>query len=165
MNTWLFPGQGSQVVGMGNEFYQSFDIVKKIFEEADSKLNFPISKLILEGPENDLQLTKNTQPAILSDKIINFDPNSDKIGFGSVTASTENFLSATGASSFLDALTEANTAMSAGKIYYFSYNVASATDGFGLLFNDIDGDGSSDTFLTLTGITTDVISHQNLIIA
>ena len=109
--------------------------------------------------------TANTHAAILSDKIINFDPNSDKLGFGSVTASNENFLSATGASSFSDALTKANTAMSAGKIYYFSYNVASATDGFGLLFNDSDGDGSSDTFLTLTGITTDVISHQNLIIA
>jgi len=109
--------------------------------------------------------TANTHAAILSDKIINFDPNSDKLGFGSVTASTENFLSATGASSFSDALTKANTAMSAGKIYYFSYNVASATDGFGLLFNDSDGDGSSDTFLTLTGITTDVISYQNLIIA
>ena len=109
--------------------------------------------------------TANTHAAILSDKIINFDPNSDKLGFGSVTASTENFLSATGASSFSDALTKANTAMTAGKIYYFSYDVASATDGFGLLFNDSDGDGSSDTFLTLTGITTDVISHQNLIIA
>ena len=55
--------------------------------------------------------------------------------------------------------------MTAGKKYYFSYDVAGATDGFGLLFNDSDGDGSSDTFLTLTGITTDVISHQNLIIA
>ena len=109
--------------------------------------------------------TANTHAAILSDKIINFDPNSDKLGFGSVTASNENFLSATGASSFSDALTKANTAMSAGKIYYFSYDVASATDGFGLLFNDSDGDGSSDTFLTLTGITTDVISYQNLIIA
>ena len=109
--------------------------------------------------------TANTHAAILSDKIINFDPNSDKLGFGSVTASTENFLSATGASSFSDALTKANTAMKAGKIYYFSYDVASATDGFGLLFNDSDGDGSSDTFLTLIGITTDVISHQNLIIA
>ena len=64
--------------------------------------------------------TANTHAAILSDKIINFDPNSDKLGFGSVTASTENFLSATGASSFSDALTKANTAMSAGKIYYFS---------------------------------------------
>ena len=56
-------------------------------------------------------------------------------------------------------MTKANTAMKAGKIYYFSYDGASATDGFGLLFNDSDGDGSSDTF-NLIGITTDVISHK-----
>ena len=66
MNALLFPGQGSQVVGMGSEFYTQFDLVKKIFKQADEKLNFPISKLILEGPENELQLTKNTQPAILT---------------------------------------------------------------------------------------------------
>ena len=65
MNALLFPGQGSQVVGMGLEFYNNFSIVKKIFEEADEKLNFKISKIILEGPENDLKLTKNTQPSIL----------------------------------------------------------------------------------------------------
>ena len=66
MNALLFPGQGSQVVGMGSEIYKEFDLVKKIFQQADEKLNFPISKLILEGPENELQLTKNTQPAILT---------------------------------------------------------------------------------------------------
>ena len=66
MNALLFPGQGSQVVGMGSEFYSNFDIVKKIFKQADEKLNYPISKLILEGPENKLQLTENTQPAILT---------------------------------------------------------------------------------------------------
>jgi len=65
MNALLFPGQGSQIVGMGHEFYKNFKIVKEIFNQADDKLNFPISKLILEGPENELQLTKNTQPAIL----------------------------------------------------------------------------------------------------
>ena len=65
MNAILFPGQGSQIVGMGSEFFNSFDIVKKIFKEADEKLNFKISKIILEGPESDLTLTKNTQPAIL----------------------------------------------------------------------------------------------------
>jgi [acyl-carrier-protein] S-malonyltransferase len=66
MNAILFPGQGSQIVGMGLEFYKNFSIVKKIFNQADEKLGFPISKIILEGPENELQLTKNTQPAILT---------------------------------------------------------------------------------------------------
>ncbi len=66
MNAIIFPGQGSQVVGMGLEFYNNFEIVKKIFQTADQKLNFKISKLILEGPDNELKLTKNTQPAILT---------------------------------------------------------------------------------------------------
>ena len=66
MSALLFPGQGSQIVGMGSEFYNNFNIVKKIFNEADQKLNFPISKMILEGPEDQLQLTQNTQPAILT---------------------------------------------------------------------------------------------------
>ena len=65
MNALLFPGQGSQAVGMGQEFYSNFKMVKKIFNQADEKLNYPISKLILEGPEDDLQLTRNTQPAIM----------------------------------------------------------------------------------------------------
>ena len=50
MNALLFPGQGSQVVGMGKELYNNFNIVKKIFEEADNKLNFKISNIILNGP-------------------------------------------------------------------------------------------------------------------
>ena len=66
MSALLFPGQGSQIVGMGSEFYSNFEIVKKIFKLADEKLNYSISKIILEGPENELQLTKNTQPAILT---------------------------------------------------------------------------------------------------
>tara|TARA_B100001989_G_scaffold249670_1_gene225393 strand:- start:1197 stop:2138 length:942 start_codon:yes stop_codon:yes gene_type:complete len=65
MNALLFPGQGSQFVGMGNEFFSKFDTVKKTFKLADEKLNRPISKIILEGPEDQLQLTENTQPAIL----------------------------------------------------------------------------------------------------
>ncbi len=66
MGALLFPGQGSQIVGMGSEFFNNFDKVKKIFSEADEKLNFSISKLILNGPEDKLQLTQNTQPAILT---------------------------------------------------------------------------------------------------
>ena len=60
----IFPGQGSQMVGMGKEFYENFDLVKNLFKEADDTLSFSISKLILEGPKEELDLTANTQPAI-----------------------------------------------------------------------------------------------------
>ena len=60
----IFPGQGSQMVGMGKEFYDKFDIAKNLFKEADETLKFPLSRLILEGPKEDLDLTVNTQPAI-----------------------------------------------------------------------------------------------------
>ena len=81
MSALLFPGQGSQAVGMGLEFYKNFDVVKKIFNQADDKLNYPISKIILEGPENDLQLTKNTQPAILMVSYSIFKVLKDEFGF------------------------------------------------------------------------------------
>tara|TARA_B100000886_G_scaffold307531_1_gene240617 strand:- start:1952 stop:2884 length:933 start_codon:yes stop_codon:yes gene_type:complete len=66
MKTLLFPGQGSQKIGMGLDFYNNFKIVKDIFSEADQTLNFKLSKIILEGPNDKLILTQNTQPAIMT---------------------------------------------------------------------------------------------------
>ena len=60
----IFPGQGSQIIGMGKEFYDNFDTIKNLFKEADDSLKFSLSKLILEGPKEELDLTVNTQPAI-----------------------------------------------------------------------------------------------------
>ena len=60
----IFPGQGSQLVGMGKEFFEKYDLVKQLFKEADNALGFDITKIILEGPKEKLDLTVNTQPAI-----------------------------------------------------------------------------------------------------
>ena len=81
MSSLLFPGQGSQIVGMGSEFYKNFDLVRNIFKQADEKLNYPISKIILEGPADELQLTKNTQPAILIVSYSIFKVLKDEFGF------------------------------------------------------------------------------------
>ena len=63
---FLFPGQGSQSVGMGRELAERFSVAAEVFAEADAALGFPISKLCFEGPEEDLRLTENTQPAIMT---------------------------------------------------------------------------------------------------
>ena len=60
----IFPGQGSQLVGMGKEFFEKYDLVKELFKEADNVLGFSLTKLILNGPKEELDLTINTQPAI-----------------------------------------------------------------------------------------------------
>ena len=60
----IFPGQGSQIVGMGKEFFEKYDLVKDLFNEADDALHISLSKIILEGPKENLDLTINTQPAI-----------------------------------------------------------------------------------------------------
>ena len=60
----IFPGQGSQLVGMGKDFYDRYTLVQDLFKEADETLGFSLSNLILNGPKEDLDLTENTQPAI-----------------------------------------------------------------------------------------------------
>jgi [acyl-carrier-protein] S-malonyltransferase len=63
---FLFPGQGSQAVGMGRELAERFAVAAQTFAEADAALGFPLSRLCFEGPEEDLRLTENTQPAIMT---------------------------------------------------------------------------------------------------
>jgi [acyl-carrier-protein] S-malonyltransferase len=66
---YIFPGQGSQSVGMGKDLVEAFPIAGQVFEEADRALDLNLSKMCFEGPEEDLKLTTNTQPAILTASI------------------------------------------------------------------------------------------------
>jgi len=81
MRAVLFPGQGSQYVGMGSDFYNKFDSVKKIFKTVDETLGFSLSKLILNGPEEELKLTQNTQPAIMTVGVSIFNVLKHDLGF------------------------------------------------------------------------------------
>lgn len=67
---FVFPGQGAQTVGMGKDFYERYDIAKRLFAEADEALGFSIKKMCFEGPDEELRLTANTQPAILTVSVI-----------------------------------------------------------------------------------------------
>ena len=81
MKSLIFPGQGSQAVGMGIEFYKNFKLVKNIFQMADDTLKFKISDVILDGPNDKLQLTENTQPGILTVSYSIFKILTEEFGF------------------------------------------------------------------------------------
>src|SRR5436309_11744920 len=66
---FLFPGQGSQAVGMGKDLAEKFPVARQTFEEADAALGYRLSELCFEGPEDQLRLTEITQPAILTASI------------------------------------------------------------------------------------------------
>jgi [acyl-carrier-protein] S-malonyltransferase len=68
--SFIFPGQGSQYVGMGRELFENFSVARQIFEEADDTLHFSVSGLCFRGPEEALKLTENTQPAVLTTSVV-----------------------------------------------------------------------------------------------
>ncbi|MCL1908849.1 MAG: ACP S-malonyltransferase [Holophagaceae bacterium] len=76
---WLFPGQGSQAVGMGMAFAKASPLAEKILEEADEALGFALSKIMADGPEETLKLTENTQPAILTHSVMTLEVCRDRL--------------------------------------------------------------------------------------
>ena len=108
----IFPGQGSQLVGMGKDLHNKYEIVQDLFKEADDTLGFSISHLILNGPKEDLDLTENTQPAIfllsytifkLIKKEFNIDLNKASF-FAGHSLGEYSALAAAGSLSFSDTL-------------------------------------------------------------
>src|SRR3954462_573690 len=77
----FFPGQGSQHVGMAKELHDNFKLVREIFEEASDATSLNLRKLCFDGPESDLQLTENTQPALLTSSFAAFRVAETEKGF------------------------------------------------------------------------------------
>ena len=66
MKAFIFPGQGSQFIGMGKDLADAFPVARETFQEVDDTLNQKLSRIMFEGPESDLNLTENTQPALMA---------------------------------------------------------------------------------------------------
>ncbi|GIP52167.1 MULTISPECIES: ACP S-malonyltransferase [Paenibacillus] len=105
---YVFPGQGSQSVGMGKDMYDSAPETRRMFDQADSVLGFPLTRLIFEGPEGDLKQTANTQPALLTTSVALYEAFASK-GFkpdymAGHSLGEYSALTAAGALSFEDAV-------------------------------------------------------------
>jgi [acyl-carrier-protein] S-malonyltransferase len=77
---YVFPGQGSQWVGMGRDLYQDFEAAKTVFDQADQSLGFPLSHLCFDGPEDELRQTVNAQPAIVATSFACLEASRERIG-------------------------------------------------------------------------------------